>query len=139
MSSEVSKKHENTTTYKSLPRDIFRPHLLKNQPIPSSTELCQRRSTLVRQIVSVCNEKKKYKECLSTLSEESEFSKVQKKQYEEMIEKLHERHQEFRADLKEVEVMYSKVFNERYGGKKINHVRTKVEDPPSNGSSEYGD
>ena len=56
-----------------------------------------------------------------------------------MIEKLHERHQEFRADLKEVEVMYSKVFNERYGGKKINHVRTKVEDPPSNGSSEYGD
>ena len=87
----------------------------------------------------MCNEKKKYKECLSNLSEESEFSKVQKKQYEEMIEKLHERHQEFRADLKELEVMYSKVFNERYCRKKTNHVRTKVEDPPSNGSSEYGD
>ena len=73
------------------------------------------------------------------MSEDSELSKVQKNQYEEMIEKLQERNIELMAGLKEVEDMHSKIFFARRCGKKINHVRTKELDPPSNGGSEYGD
>ena len=53
MSSEASKKRGNTTTYKSLPRDIFGLRPSKGREIPSQEELTKIRKTLFSSVQSI--------------------------------------------------------------------------------------